>query len=51
VIASAGTGYLAENLGWTSFFIFCTLIAIPGMLMLFKCAPWNEEASAGADAS
>lgn len=49
VIASAGTGYLAENLGWTSFFMFCTLIAIPGMLMLFKCAPWNAEASAGED--
>lgn len=42
VVASAGTGYLAENLGWTGFFIFCTLIAIPGMLLLLKCAPWNS---------
>ncbi len=42
VVASAGTGYLAENLGWTGFFLFCTLIAIPGMLLLLKCAPWNS---------
>jgi PAT family beta-lactamase induction signal transducer AmpG len=44
VFASAGTGYLAENLGWTGFFIFCTLIAIPGMLILLKFAPWNSKA-------
>ena len=39
VLASAPTGYLAKNLGWTNFFIICTLIAIPGMLLLFKLAP------------
>ena len=43
VVASAGTGYLAENLGWSGFFIFCTLIAIPGMLLLLKFAPWNSK--------
>jgi len=50
VIASAGTGFLAKNFGWTSFFIFCTLIAVPGMLLLLKFAPWNEEVLAGAAA-
>ncbi|UCD83110.1 MAG: AmpG family muropeptide MFS transporter [Desulfobacterales bacterium] len=44
VVASAGTGYLAENMGWSGFFIFCTLIAIPGMLLLLKFAPWNSQA-------
>ena len=39
VLASAPTGYLAKNLGWTNFFIICTLIAIPGMLLLFKLGP------------
>jgi len=39
VLASAPTGYFAKNLGWTNFFIICTLIAIPGMLLLFKLAP------------
>jgi len=43
VFASAPTGFLAKNIGWESFFIFCTLIAIPGMLLLFKFAPWNSK--------
>jgi len=45
VFASAPTGYLAKNLGWTGFFIGCTLIAIPGMLLLLKIAPWNPKPS------
>lgn len=40
---NATTGYLVEGLGWENFFIFCTLIAIPGMLLLFKVAPWNGD--------
>ncbi len=40
--ANATTGYLVEYLGWQTFFIFCFLIAIPGMLLLIKIAPWNE---------
>jgi len=43
VFASAPSGFLAKNIGWESFFIFCTLIAIPGMLLLFKFAPWNSK--------
>jgi len=46
--ANASVGFIVEQLGWTQFFIFCTVIAIPGMLLLFKVAPWNqsdEEAS------
>jgi len=41
VIASTPTGFFAKHLGWENFFIFCTLAALPGMLLLFKCAPWN----------
>jgi PAT family beta-lactamase induction signal transducer AmpG len=41
VVASSGTGFLAEALGWTGFFVFCTLIAAPGMLLLLKFAPWR----------
>lgn len=41
--ANAATGYLVEWLGWTSFFLACFFIAIPGMLLLFKVAPWNER--------
>lgn len=45
VLASAPTGFLAKSLGWESFFIVCTLIAIPGMLMLFKVASWQANPS------
>ncbi len=43
VVASAPTGFLAKHMGWESFFIACALIAIPGILLLFKFAPWKSE--------
>ncbi len=46
VLASAPTGFLAKNLGWVSFFIACTLIAIPGVLLLLKFAPWKSKDAA-----
>ncbi len=48
--ASAVTGYMAKNIGWESFFIFCTLVAIPGMLLLLKFAPWNSKTGLEAEA-
>lgn len=41
-LANAVTGVIVEQTGWTSFFFLCTALAIPGMLLLFKVAPWNE---------
>jgi len=41
--ANATTGFIVEAVGYTQFFIFCTLVAIPGMLLLFKVAPWSDE--------
>jgi PAT family beta-lactamase induction signal transducer AmpG len=29
--------------GWTNFFLICTVLAVPGMLLLLKVAPWNES--------
>jgi PAT family beta-lactamase induction signal transducer AmpG len=43
VLASAPTGFLAKHMGWESFFVFCVLIAVPGMLLLLKFAPWNKR--------
>ena len=43
--ANAATGYMVENLGWFNFFILCFLLAIPGMLLLVKIAPWQQNAS------
>jgi PAT family beta-lactamase induction signal transducer AmpG len=42
--ANAATGWMVESMGWTMFFLLCALLAIPGMLLLLKVAPWNEEA-------
>jgi len=42
-IANASTGFIIEAIGYTQFFIVCTLIAIPGLLLLFKVAPWTEK--------
>jgi PAT family beta-lactamase induction signal transducer AmpG len=47
-LASSVTGLMAKNIGWESFFIFCTLVAIPGMLLLLKFAPWNSRVPVGA---
>ncbi|MEW6998173.1 AmpG family muropeptide MFS transporter [Colwelliaceae bacterium BS250] len=41
--ANASTGFMVEQIGWTSFFLVCTALAIPGMLMLLKVAPWSEK--------
>lgn len=43
VLASAPTGYMADYLGWANFFIACTLIAIPGMVLLFRILPEYEK--------
>jgi MFS transporter, PAT family, beta-lactamase induction signal transducer AmpG len=42
VLAGAPTGYLARELGWTSYFVFCALAAIPGLLLLSRVAPWGK---------
>ena len=47
VLASAPTGFLAKHMGWDTFFIFCALIAIPGLLLLHKFAPWRAASAAG----
>lgn len=43
--ASATTGYMVEHYGWTDFFLLCAVLAIPGMVLLVKVAPWNGEAA------
>jgi len=41
VFAASLTGYLSIYLGWNIFYYLCAFIAIPGILLLFKIAPWN----------
>jgi PAT family beta-lactamase induction signal transducer AmpG len=40
---NATAGWLVEGLGWQGFFLLCAALALPGMLLLFKVAPWNES--------
>lgn len=40
-LANAGSGYLVEAAGWMPFFLLCFVLAIPGMLMLPRVAPWR----------
>ncbi len=43
--ANAATGWLVEVMGWYGFFMLCALMAVPGMLLLFKVAPWQVASS------
>ncbi|WP_347249010.1 AmpG family muropeptide MFS transporter [Zoogloea sp.] len=40
---NASAGWLVEAMGWYNFFLLCGVLAIPGMLLLFKVAPWHER--------
>lgn len=42
-IFNAMTGSMVEWMGWETFFYVCTLLALPGMLLLFKVAPWHQK--------
>ena len=37
------SGILSSQLGWVNFFWLCIILAIPGMLLLFKIAPWHDQ--------
>jgi len=39
---NASAGWLVETLGWTNFYWLCVVLAVPGMMLLLKVAPWNE---------
>jgi ABC-type transporter MlaC component len=41
---NAAAGWLVEGAGgWFHFFWLCFFLAFPGMLLLFKVAPWNGD--------
>ena len=41
--ANASTGFLIEWLGYTHFFLCCTVLGIPGMVLLHWVAPWKGK--------
>jgi MFS transporter, PAT family, beta-lactamase induction signal transducer AmpG len=42
IIGSAG-GAVAESLGWAGFFLVTVVIAVPGLILLPKFAPWSAD--------
>ena len=45
-LVNGTAGVLVENLGWVGFFWLCVALAVPGMLLLFKVAPWRDASPA-----
>ncbi len=43
---NATTGWLVEQMGWHAFFLLCAVLALPGMALLVKVAPWNGDQKA-----
>ncbi len=39
---NAMAGWLVKSIGWPQFFLLCAALAVPGMLLLFKVAPWRD---------
>ncbi len=50
-VLASGSGWLADATDWTTFFVATTLLAIPGLLLLFVLRPREGETSAGAPGS
>lgn len=44
---NAATGWLVERMGWPGFFWLCLLLALPGMGLLWKVAPWRSSVGVG----
>lgn len=40
---NASAGFLIEKMGYVNFFWLCFMLGTPGMLLLFKVAPWNGD--------
>lgn len=42
-VMNSFTGYIVADIGWFNFFMLCCVLAIPGMLLLPKIAPWRNQ--------
>ena len=40
---NSAAGWLVDLLGWFGFFMLCFFLALPGMLLLTRAAPWRES--------
>lgn len=44
-LASASSGFIVAKIGWFDYFLVCSALALPGMLLLPKIAPWHARAA------
>jgi MFS transporter, PAT family, beta-lactamase induction signal transducer AmpG len=42
-LVNATTGWIVERIGWFDFYLLCAMLAVPGMALLLRVAPWNEK--------
>jgi len=42
-LASAASGFVVAKIGWFDYFLVCSVLAAPGMLLLPKIAPWRTN--------
>jgi PAT family beta-lactamase induction signal transducer AmpG len=42
-VVGSSSGALSENLGWTLYFVFCTLAALPGLMMIIRYPLWKKS--------
>src|SRR5258706_13417106 len=42
-IVNATTGWIVDQTGWFTFFLLCAALALPGMALLLRVAPWNGD--------
>jgi len=45
-IVNATTGWIVERTGWLDFYLLCTVLALPGMVLLLWVAPWRDDDAA-----
>jgi PAT family beta-lactamase induction signal transducer AmpG len=50
-LVNASTGFIVERIGWFDFFLLCTVLALPGMVLLLRVAPWRERPLPAAPAA
>lgn len=48
-VANATTGFIIDAAGYFNFFLLCTALALPGLLLLFVVAPWSTPDRPGPD--
>lgn len=42
-LINATTGWIVQHTGWFDFFLLCTVLAVPGMVLLWWVAPWSSD--------